>query len=165
MTTLSYLNTDSGTNTTMNDHVNAEHIRAFLNAGNLEILDSTVSTAAERHLEQSFPLRRFSTIIDWDKIPSAMLDWNTVADEDAVNWAMTTTIGGNTFGLLLFDPNQPCLIGPLDFMLRHLDELVWKAPGCRILFGVERDESGRVHFGNGIVEFNGKRELFATADS
>ncbi|MFN9540905.1 MAG: hypothetical protein ACK6A8_16870, partial [Planctomycetota bacterium] len=150
---------------TMADYVNAEHIRAFINAGDVEILDSTVSTAAERHLEQSFPLRSYATIIDWDKIPSAMLEWNTVSDEEALNWAMTTTIGENTFGLLLYDPYQPCLIGPLDFMLRHLDELVWKAPGCRFLFGVERDEVGRIIFGNGIVEFNGKGELFATADA
>ncbi len=149
----------------MDDYINADHIRAFIEDGNVGILDATISAEAERHLEQSFPLRCWSTIIDWDKIPSTTLEWNKVSDEEAVDWAMTTTIGRNAFGLLLFDPKQPCLIGPLEYMVRHLDELVWKAPGCRILFGVDRDRNGRIRFGDGIIEFNGKGELFATSDA
>lgn len=156
---------DLETNTTMDNYVDAEHIRAFINENKVERLDSSISVEAERHLEQSFPLRSWSTIIDWDKVPSATLEWNKVSDEEAVNWAMSTTIGQCEFGLLLYDREQPCLIGPLDFMVRHLDELVWKAAGCRILFGVDRDERRVLTFGKGAIEFNGKGELFATVDA
>src|SRR6056297_3514229 len=74
-TTWSCSNMDSGTRTTMDEYVNAEHIRAFTDDGSVEILDSTISAEAERHLERSFPLRSWSTIIDWDKLPSTMLEW------------------------------------------------------------------------------------------
>ena len=148
----------------MDDYVDAKHIRAFIEIGQMESLDSTTSKDAERHLERSFPLRNWSTIIDWDKVPSTTLEWNKVSDDEAVAWAMSTTIGQCSYGLLLYDPEQPCLIGGLETMVRNLDELVWKAPGCRILFGVDRDESGKVVFGRGAIEFNGKGELFATID-
>lgn len=148
----------------MDNFVDAEHIRSLVEAGNLKLLDSATSKDAERHLERSFPLRNWSTIIDWDKLPSTKLDWNKVSDDEAVAWAMTATVGKCSFGLLLFDPEQPCLIGPIEFMVRNLDELVWKAPGCRILFGVEVNENGKIAFGDGVIEFNGKGELFATRD-
>jgi len=153
---------DSETRTTMNNYVDAEHICKFIDDHKVESLDSTISVEAERHLEQSFPLRNWSTIIDWDKVPSTMLEWNKVSDDEAVEWAMTTMIRQYSFGVLIYDSEQPCLIGSIDFMVRHLDELVWKAPGSRILFGANRDESGRVIFGSGVIEFNGKGELFAT---
>lgn len=145
-------------------YVDADHIRAFVEAGSAQILDSLVSAQAEHHLEQSFPLRLFSTIIDWDKVPSTTLNWTQVSDDNAVAWAMTTAAGRSQFGLLLYNPRQPCLIGPIEFMVRHLDELVWGAPGCRVLFGVTRIHSGEVVFGPGVIEFNGKGELFANTN-
>ena len=146
-------------------HVDHEHIQVFLRNGNVERLDETVSDEAEKHLERVFPLRIRSTVVDWDKIPSTELKWNTVSDDEAVRWALTTTAGRCEFGLLLFSGKQPCLIGALEFMVRHLDELVWRAPGSRILFGVDRTENGRIQFTGGLIEYNGKGELFGTAES
>ena len=165
MTTLSCSSMDLGTSFMIDHYVDDEHIRSFIESGKVDRLDSTVSTDAERYLEQSFPLRNWATIINWDKIPSTTLEWNKVSDDEAVAWAMSTTICRCTYGLLLYDAGQPCLIGTVETMIRNLDALVWKAPGCRILFGVDRDENGRIVFGLGAIEFNGKGELFATTDS
>lgn len=146
----------------MNDYVDAEHIRRFMDTGEIEALDSKISREAERHLVHAFPLRNWSTIVDWDKVPSMTLNWTQVQDDEAIAWAMNTSAGSCSWGLLLFRPDQRCLIGPFEFVFRHLDALVWKAPGCRVLFGVDRDENGKISFGNGVIEFNGKGELFAT---
>ena len=112
-------------------------------------------------MNRRFPLRTWATIVDWDDLESTTtLAWNQLSDDEAVEWAMTTTAGQCSLGLLLYDGEQPCLVGPLAFMVRHLDELVWGAPGSRILFGVNRDDDGQILFTNGLIEFNGKGELF-----
>ena len=68
------------------------------------------------------------------------------------------------YGLLLYSPSQPCLIGTYEFMIRNLDILVWKAPGNRILFGVNQTHQGNVRFTKGIIEYNGVGTLFATTE-
>jgi len=143
-------------------YTDAEHIQEFIASGKVECLASDISEAAERHLELSFPFRKSSTIIDWDSLPSSKLHWNTVSDDETAVWAASTLAGQCSYALLLFSPTQPCLLGTFDFMIRNLDELVWKAPGNRILFGVNRNDFGEVKFSNGIIEFNGKGELFAS---
>lgn len=149
----------------MTNYVDAEHIVEFVQSGSLEVLDASVSRQLEIWLERNFPLRDWSTIIDWDRIASTTLQWNQVTDEEAVSWAKATAIGRSTYGVLLYDSDQPCVVGQLDFMIRNLDSLVWKAPGCRILFGAQTNDVGEWEFGNGVIEFNGKGELFATIDS
>jgi hypothetical protein len=149
----------------MNDYVMAEHIQNLIESQRIERLDSSFAKAAEAHLIRSFPMSSGSTILDWDRIPSRVLSWNTVTDDGAAAWTADTIAGHCTFGLLLFASNQPCLIGPFEFMIRNLDELVWKAPGCRILFGVERNRVGDIEFTRGVVEFNGRGELFASIES
>jgi hypothetical protein len=148
----------------MEPYVDADHIRALIKSSRLEILDAAVSAEAERHLELFFPLRSWSSVIDWDRLPSSTLNWNQVSDEDALAWAMTTIAGRSPLGLVLYHPEQPCLLGEFEFMVRHFDELVWKAPGCRLLLGVERLPNGNIAFGKGVIEFNGKGELFGSTD-
>lgn len=70
-----------------------------------------------------------------------------------------TCAGRRTYGLLMFSSDQPCLIAKLDVIMRRLDELVWRAPGNRLLFGVERDIENCIVFGSGVIEFNGRDEL------
>lgn len=147
----------------MENYVDAEHIQKLIESNEMVCLDSNVSQLAERHLKQSFPLGIAGTIVDWTRVPCTMLKWNTVSDDDTVRWASATMAGKCSFGLLFFTSSQPCLIGPFDLMLKNLDELVWKAPGCRILFGVERN-GGIVLFTRGIIEFNGRGELFASIE-
>jgi hypothetical protein len=165
ITTSSCSSTDLGTKTTMTNYVDAEHIAEFVHSGSLEVLDVSVSRQLEVWLQQNLPLRDWSTIVDWDRVSSTMLQWNQVSDEDAVTWATTTSIRRSPYGVLLFDPDQPCVVGQLDFMIRNLDSLVWKAPGCRILFGAQKNDVGEWEFANGVIEFNGKGELFATTDA
>jgi hypothetical protein len=147
------------------NYVDDDHIRAFLANGKVERLDSQTSFEAKRHLENTVPLRNWSTIIDWNQVPSTVLNWMNTSDDEALVWGRNTIAGQCPLGLLLYASDQPCLVGSLEFMLTHLDELVWKAPGCRILFGVNRDESGRILFGDGLIEFDGKCKLIATVGS
>lgn len=93
-----------------------------------------------------------------------VLKWMAASDDETALWASITIAGQCPFGLLLLDREQPCLIGGFDFMIRNLDTLVWKAPGCRILFGVHRDNEGRIEFTTGVVEFDGKDKLFASTE-
>ena len=146
----------------MNNKVDAEHIREKLISGELVCLDSSVAQLASRHLTETFPFAPFGTIVDWGRVPSKMLRWMTVSDEDTVVWASDTKAGKCTYGLLLYSPSEPCLLGPFNYMLSNLDELVWGAPGCRVLFGVE--QSQEIVFTDGIIEFNGRGELFASIE-
>ena len=148
----------------VNDYVDAEHIQDFLSRGDMECLGSEVSASAFNHLSQSHPLHSKSTttVIDWELIESTSIAWNCLSDDETAEWAKTTLAGICPFGLLAYNPTQPCLIGSLDFMVRNLDELVWKAPGCRLLFGVDRTDDGRVTFGRGVIEYDGKEHLYAT---
>ncbi len=148
----------------MSNYVDAEHIREMLFENKIACLTSADSKAAELHLERCFPLRFATSIVDWDRVPSTMLKWTDATDDEAVAWATGTLAGQCSWGLLLFRSDEPCLIGPFDVMIRHMDKLVWKAPGCRILFGVERNNLGDIVFTQGIVEFNGKGELFAAVE-
>jgi len=146
--------------------VDAEHIRKMLDANLIECLSAATSKAAKQHLERilHFPLEATTSIVDWTRTPSKMLDWMAASDDETAVWAATTIAGKCKFGLLLFYSWEPCLIGPFDFMIRNFDTLVWGAAGPRILFGVERDALGNVEFTRGIIEYNGLGELFATIE-
>ena len=133
-------------------------IRELVAKIGFELLPAT----AEEHLQANFPMRSHTTIVDWPELPSKVLQWNNTTDDDAVDWAMTTTAGRQEFGLLLYAGDQPCLLGDFPIMIRSFDELVWTAPGCRLLFGVNRTDDGSIEFSSGIIEFNGKGELFAS---
>jgi len=146
-------------------YANALHIRELVDSGMLEVLNTSVSKQLEVWLEQYYPLRNWSTIIDWERLNSTVLQWNNASDDETVEWAMGTAIGKFSYGVLMYEAEQPCLLGSLDFMILNLDSLVWKAPGCRILFGALRNESGNIVFGNGAIEFNGNGTLFATTDA
>lgn len=148
----------------MHEYVDAEHIVTMAEEGKVELLDASVSAEANQHLKAKFPLRSWSTIVAWDRIPSSSLAWVKATNDETVEWVMTTSAANSDFGLLLFSPNQRCVIAPLEFMARHLDELVGHAPGCRVVFAVDRDANGKVVFGRGVIEFNGKGELFATTE-
>lgn len=145
----------------MNEYVDAEEIVTMAREGRIEILDGSFAAVANQFLEEHFPLRSWSTIVDWDRLPFISLAWNCATNDQAVEWARSTTAANCEYALLLFNPTQRCLIGPLEFMVRHLDELVAHAPGCRILLAVDRSENGNLVFGGGIIEFNGKGELYA----
>ena len=149
------------TRSTMNDYVDAEHIREMILDGTVQMLPATVSMQAEEFLKRRFPLHtKTSTwIIDWDVTPFLSLQWSDATDDEAVAWAAKTSASCSTFGLLLFNSDQPCLLGEFSFMIRHFDELVWAAAGNRLLFGVERGDDERVVFDKGVIEFNGKGEL------
>jgi len=159
--TWSYSNTDSGMKTTMNDYVDAEHVCQLMVDGKLEKHPATVAAEAEEYLKTSFPLHTRTTtwVVDWDSIPSTLLCWMKVNDEEARAWAGETVAGRCSLGLLHFSADQPCLVGSFDFLIMHLDELVWQAPGNRLLFGVERKDGGGVLFNRGVIEFNGRGEL------
>jgi hypothetical protein len=146
--------------------VDDPHIQQFVRAGKVDLLDINIAKAADEFLDRYFPMQPISTttIIDWKSLPSTMLPWNNVSDDEAYQWAKSTIAGQSTHGLLLFAADQPCIIGEFEFMIKNLDELVWKAPGPRVLYGVYRSDNCTVRFTRGIIEFNGKGELFATVE-
>lgn len=129
--------------------------------GTVQKLPASVSAEAEEYLKRRFPLHTKTTtrVIDWDVIPSISLQWSDATDDEAEAWARGTLTGRSMFGLLLYCSDQPCLLGKFSFMIRHLDELVWRAPGNRLLFGVEQGDDERVVFNQGVIEFNGQGEL------
>jgi hypothetical protein len=145
----------------MDAYVDAEHIRKMLLEGTVQKLSATVSAEAEEYLKHRFPLHAKTTtwVIDWDATPFTSLDWSDATDDEAEAWATGTLAGRSTFGLLIFNSDQPCLLGKFAFMIRHFDELVWAATGNRLLFGVELGNDERVVFNKGVIEFNGKGEL------
>ncbi len=146
-------------------YIDAEHISKLVSESVVVPRDPTVAALAEAHLHKNFPLRDWSTIVDWPKLPSSMLDWVNASDDEAIQWALSTAAGQHPKALLLYSGDQPCLVGDFEAMIRHLDELVWKAPGSRIVFGVDEAEDGTLVFTNGLIEFNGKGELFGVVDN
>lgn len=146
----------------MNNYVDDKHIREMIFNGELDLFPAVTSFKAEDHLKKCFVLNNRTTtwIVDWNAVPSTELKWSEVSDDDAIAWAKRETLAGQCAqGLLVYSFNQPCLAGDFNFMIRHLDELTWKAPGNRLLFGVDRGSDREVMFGHGIIEFNGKDEL------
>ena len=145
----------------MNEYINDEHVRKLMLEGNLDKYPATVSAKAEEYLKQSFPWNTRTTtwILNWDAIPSKRLRWSEATDDETMKWVMDTAAGRCSLGLLLYTAEQPCLVGDFEFLVRHLDELVWKAPGNRLLFGVDRSLDGELVFEHGVIELNGKGDL------
>ncbi len=161
MITSNCLNMDSGTRSTMNNYVDAEHIRQMILEGTVQTRPASVSAEAKEYLKRHFPLHTKTTtwVIDWEVTPFTSLQWSDATDDEAEAWARKTLAGHSTCGLLFFNSNQPCLIGNFSFMIRHFDELVWAAGGNRLLFGIELGNDERVVFDRGVIEFNGQSEL------
>jgi hypothetical protein len=144
------------------DYVDADNIRELIARGLVIELGVEVSSQAEEYLTQHFPIRPCSSIVDWDKVPHVRLQWMAASDTEAMTWARSTLAGKCSHGLLLYAVNQRCLIGSIEETIRHLQELVWAAPGPRILFGVNLDTERHVVFTPGIIEFNGIETLLGS---
>jgi len=144
----------------MGNYSDAEHIRQFVLDGAVTPFPPGISRLASVHLENLFPLRLATSIVNWDAIENTSLEWSTATDDEAVNWSASTLAGQCNFGLLLYSPSEPCLVGKFKFMIRHLDELVWKSPGCRLLFGVDVLADEEIRFTSGLIEFDGKSTLY-----
>ncbi|WP_254512769.1 hypothetical protein [Anatilimnocola floriformis] len=148
----------------MNDHLTTEPIQLFIQQGHVELLPIAVSAAADRYLAQQFPLQTKATtsVVDWGQVPSAVLQWSEASDDETVAWSRGTLAGRCAWGLLLLGTTQPCLLGQMEFMIRHLDELVWRSPGICLLFGVERGAGDEIVLTSGLIEYNGKDYLRGT---
>jgi hypothetical protein len=145
----------------MRVYVSDEHIVQLLTLHPLFLYDENISKDANEHLVNCFPLRNWSTIVNWDEISHRELDWMSVSNDEAVEWASSTLAGRCSLGLLLYNPSQPCIAGSFRLVIDVLDQLIWKAPGPRVLFGVDRIADGKLCFSNGIIEYDGKGKLFA----
>lgn len=145
----------------MNEYVDDELVRQLMAEGNIKKLPAIVSAEAEEYLGSYFPLNSKSTtwIVDWESIPSNHFRWAEATDDETMAWVGKTAAGHCLFGLLYFNSEQPCLLGSLEFLIKHLDELVWKAPGNRLLFGAEQESDGGILIKPGVIEFNGRGEL------
>lgn len=145
----------------MNDYVDDELVRQLMADGNIRKLPAMVSAEAEEYLRSNFPLNTKMTtwIVDWNSIPFKFLHWAEANDDETLTWIDEVPGDRSLLGLLYFNSEQPCLVGSLEFLIKHLDELVWKAPGNRLLFGVERKSDGGIVFKPRVIEFNGRGEL------
>ena len=103
-----------------------------------------------------------TSIIDWDQVPHLSLDWAKSTDDEAALWSQETLAGKCSWGLLFYSCTDECLLGSFEFMIRNLDTLIWTAPGCKLLFGVEKTENGTLIFTDGIIETDGKACLIAS---
>jgi hypothetical protein len=145
-------------------YIDAPHITELIADKLLRALPSVTSKKAFSFLEMNFILSTRSTtsVIDWRSTPHTTLDWMGSTDDETISWASKTLAGQCKYGLLPFNPEQACLIGEFEFVIRNLDSLVWKAPGCRILFGVECNHTDHIVFTRGVIEYNGQGRLLAT---
>lgn len=63
-----------------------------------------------------------------------------VDDDEAVCWAINTTVASHSKAILFYNDDEPCLIGDLSEVIRNLDVLVWGMRGPRIVLGVDVNE-------------------------
>jgi hypothetical protein len=157
--------TEIGSRMYTRDYTEADHIQAFIDAGSLTRCSALIASEAESFLKTNFPLSQFTTtkIIEWTQVPSDELNWAAASDDEAAAWAGTTAAGKCSHALVVFSSRLPCLLGTLDFVIRHLDEILWMAPGQRLVYGVKTKEDQSVEFTRGIIEFDDKGKLLATS--
>ncbi|TWT50067.1 hypothetical protein KOR42_36130 [Thalassoglobus neptunius] len=148
----------------MSSFVDEEHVRGLVHSSGLEVLPAEFAQLAFHYLENHFPIQSMATtsIIDWENVRYKTLDWANSTDDEAALWAKGTLAGKCTLALLVYSETVASVLGPFELMIRNLDTLIWKAPGCRLLLGVERSEDGTLIFTDGIIETDGKGRLFAS---
>ncbi|MGY8768040.1 MAG: hypothetical protein ACKVH8_06390 [Pirellulales bacterium] len=145
-------------------YLEAEHIKKFIYEKKVVICSSEISKKSHAFLYEKFPINKSSTIIDWELLAYDKINWMSLTDNETLAWAKNTSIGNCSHCLLVYNANEQCLLGQLDFMICNFDELICNAAGCRLLYGVNLHGKDSVDFTKGIVEFDGKSTLFATME-
>lgn len=141
-----------------------EHIRSFVITGDLDVITSDISQLAYQYLINQFPFQSMATtsILDWTRIHCSSMNWANSTDDEVELWARDTLAGKCSLGLLLYSESSKSVLGSFGFIIRNLDTLIWKSPGCNLLLGVEKSKSGTLVFTDGIIETDGKGRLFAS---
>ena len=141
--------------------VDAAHVRDLISTGIVIPSSQELSAALAKRLS-GFPLKRTGGIIDWNQILGVMvLDWMLHDDAQTLAWARLTTAGSHKLAVLLYNGDEPCIVGDFADVMRNLDTLIWTAPGARILFGAD-GEVDTPQVSDDVIEFNGVDLLFGT---
>jgi hypothetical protein len=146
-------------------YIDRPWVRELIEAGTLSVLPTSVSQEIERVLMTAFPTKAWGSGIDWAQIPgNVTCNWMELKNEEVLDWAMATTAGTHSRGVMFYNSDEPCLYGDFAEVVGNLDALVAGAPGPRLIFGADRVAEERPIISRDVIEYNGVDKLFGVRE-
>lgn len=120
-------------------YVAAEHVQELIESEGFTLLPPSISAALDTFLSDQFEEEwsQNRSLADWaNGRGGRVFAWAAVDDRSLLTSLYNAGFGRRPWAVLLYNASEPCIAGSFDAMVLHLDELVWKAPGLRVLLAV-----------------------------
>lgn len=141
----------------MTTYVRHEHLQELIRAGVASVVPANVCDDFARFLAT---LPWLGTGLDWSKLPPACsLSLSSKSAEAVDDWLRRTRAGRQPYLIAFFSEGQPGIAIATRKALRHLDEIFWKAPGRRFMFGAHRHEEQWQPAFQDFLEYDGGERL------
>ena len=141
--------------------IESGHIKEWLNAGRFMVVSANVAALLVARLE-SLRWSPSGTGLDWVSVNNTEANFEKLKNDEILDWIQTTAFKDDTHLIFLFDPGEPCIACDLQSGILMVDQVFWKAPGRRFIFGAKLDGTLQPEF-NHIAEYNGSNLLVAMA--
>lgn len=102
------------------------------------------------------------TRLDWEQMPSCLSTTIPGSEPDESFEEFCTWVAAAAEGLILVYDEGTAIVGDSRWMLRHLDELTWGAPGPKYLIGADRPAVDCAPILTVIAEYDGSEVLRAS---
>jgi hypothetical protein len=134
------------------------HLLPLIENGGFSLLSNAVSRQLEEHL---LTLRWVGQHIDFGHIKTS----TEISVSDfgiAIEQLKKTAFGGHAFALAFFSAEDSVVAGPFDLMIRNMDEIFWKTPGTRFVFGSDKRGDEWIPAFDDFAEYNGDGSLIVS---
>lgn len=130
-------------------YTESENIKRMVNARMLALSEVEIFTAFPSYLE-SLPWKESGLALDWSKIPGDLLEVEMLLGDVAGRYFVNSDVL-----IFLLSPIESCVFCSIDFGLKSIEDIFWRAPGIRYFCG-GRIDSGRLvpNFKN-FAEYDG----------
>lgn len=133
----------------------------WVSSGRALALSDDVSAEFDAYLATS---RWHSSALDWRMIPHVSINVAENSVAEFSKWLISTRIGLHSHVAVWYSAEEGGIVIPREKLLpENLDELYWKAPGVRLLFGLDLKENVLVPSYADILEYGFGDLYFAVA--
>ncbi len=145
----------------MKTYVHDEHLQELIRAGVASLAPASVCDEFGTFLAT---LPWLGAGLDWSKLPGACsLSLTDLKTEAGDHWIRRTRAGRQPYLIAFFSEGQPGLAVATTEALRYLDEIFWKAPGGRFMFGARRHDGQWLPRFEDFLEYDGADTVTSVA--
>lgn len=141
-------------------YIEEPHIKKLIASEEVVVISEQVGINFEKSISQ-MPWNLIGTGLDWGRLRGVEFKYTNDSVLQLLEWLRRTSLRADSHLIFFFDPGDPVIAAPISFGVKIIDQVFWKKPGRRHMFGADMSENFKPKFTH-IIEYDGADRLTAT---